>query len=304
MIMTNEIITGDLDEIQARQLTDEINRDLSNLWDRIIQAWNGRVWLALGYGSWDTWCEAEIKTGHLRIPGEERCEVVGTLRAAGLSTRAIGSATGLSKGTVGRALKEGAPSGAPQNVTGTDGKAYPSAGSARPRQRVKSPAERDAETADKIRLLEAQALYHRLVARGLRATSGEPIFGRLFHKISQVMPVETGVHPEMFISMVEGIARNGGLWRPVVVHPEDGSVIDGRLRLIACELANVKPNFSDLSEKYAERGDEGVFDFWVSENFRRQHITTQLEMKEINQKWAQKGLAGQIPFPWVERDTE
>lgn len=296
-----EVVTTDLDETEARELTSKINGHLADLWALVVAAWTGRVWLALGYGSWDAWCRAEIKTGHLRIPGEERVEVVGTLRQAGMSTRAIASATGMSKDTVNRV--QGVSDETPLTITGTDGKAYSSAGSTRPRQRVKSHAERDLETDDKIRRQEAQGLYHRLVARGLRVNNGEPIFGRLFHEVTRYMPVETGVHPEMFIGMVEGIARNGGPWRPVVVHPEDGSVIDGRLRLIACEFAGVKPTFDNLPEKFVARGLEGVLTFWSLENFSRQHLTIS-DMKEANRKWSDQNLDGPIPYPWVERDDE
>ena len=49
--------------------------------------------------------------------------MVAALRASGLSQRAIATATGLSKGTVGRELS-GAPNGAPETVVGTDGKSY------------------------------------------------------------------------------------------------------------------------------------------------------------------------------------
>lgn len=300
--MTDEVVTTDLDADQAREITDKINGHLAGLWTLVVAAWTGRVWLALGYGSWDAWCEGEIKTGHLRIPGEERVEVVGTLRQAGMSTRAIASATGMSKDTVNRV--PGVSDETPQTIIGTDGKAYSSSGSGRPRQRVKSHAERDIETDDKIRLQEAQGLYHRLVARGLRVDNGEPIFGRLFHEVTRIMPVETGVHPEMFIGMVEQMTKYGGPSYPVVVHPDDGSVIDGRLRLIACEFAGVTPMFVDLPDRHVKRGIDGVWSYWTSANMLgRQHLTRS-QMKEVNQKWQAENLDGAMPYPWVERDDE
>lgn len=59
---------------------------------------SGSAWLSVNA------CDNEFDTGRLRIPREERSELVGSLRAAGLSQRAIAAATGLSQATVSREL--------------------------------------------------------------------------------------------------------------------------------------------------------------------------------------------------------
>jgi hypothetical protein len=76
------------------------------------------------YASWESYCETEF--GHLSLPKADRSAVVLALRSAGLSTRAIGTATGLSNQTVGRELST-APFGAvdTDRVTGLDGRDRP-----------------------------------------------------------------------------------------------------------------------------------------------------------------------------------
>lgn len=123
---------------QARELTRQIRVGLEHSYTRIITAYRRRAWLAMGYSSWDAYCQGEFGNLALQPPREERQAVVLALREAGMSSRAIVSATGLSKGTVARELKEGAeelpdsvkvsgaPNGAPKTrrVVGIDGKSY------------------------------------------------------------------------------------------------------------------------------------------------------------------------------------
>lgn len=106
----------------ARVLTDQIKVAVEATWELVKRAYVERAWAVLGYESWDDYCTREFGTSRLRLPREERSEVVASLRESGLSTRAIAAATGLGKGTVDRALS-GAPNGAPE-ITGTDGKTY------------------------------------------------------------------------------------------------------------------------------------------------------------------------------------
>lgn len=88
----------------ARDLTDRIRRQLEFTWDLVIQAYEGGAWVALGYKSWNDYCVKEFGSQHIAIPREDRNEIVGSLRDAGLSLRAISSATGISKDTVARSL--------------------------------------------------------------------------------------------------------------------------------------------------------------------------------------------------------
>jgi len=65
----------------------------------------------------------EFGTSRLRLPREERQEVVASLRESGLSTRAIASATGIADQTV-RADLAQVREITQASVTGTDGKTY------------------------------------------------------------------------------------------------------------------------------------------------------------------------------------
>jgi hypothetical protein len=132
---------GPLSEQEARELTRQIAQTLAVAWDKIVEAYQRRVWEPLGYDSWDSYCRAELGSTRLRLPAEEREQAVRSLRSAGLSTRAIAAATGQSDRTVRRDLAgaaNAAPAGAsdetpgdcvsphPASVTGLDGKSYPS----------------------------------------------------------------------------------------------------------------------------------------------------------------------------------
>lgn len=107
----------------ARALTDRIKTGVEVVWELITQAYTERAWDALGYSSWDDYCTREFGTSRLRLPREERSEVVASLRESGLSIRAIAAATGDNKNTIQRELS-GVPNGTPDPVTGTDGKTY------------------------------------------------------------------------------------------------------------------------------------------------------------------------------------
>jgi hypothetical protein len=92
--MTAEIEIITLSPSDARALTDQIKADVETVWDRIERAYLERAWAALGYANWDEYCLTEFGTSRLRLPREERPEIVASLREAGLSIRAIASATG------------------------------------------------------------------------------------------------------------------------------------------------------------------------------------------------------------------
>ena len=119
----------------------------------VAKAWQGRVWIALDYASWDGYIKGEFDHAPLYLPRDERRAVVLLLRGQGMSARAIGAATGTGVATVhrdieaGAATRAGVPSGTPDGrgdqeqidadqiaeeliasqpptITGTDGKTY------------------------------------------------------------------------------------------------------------------------------------------------------------------------------------
>lgn len=116
-------ITFALDTDTARQLTDRIKVALEGTWLLIQEAYTSSAWAVLGYDSWDAYCTAEFGSARLRLPREERQEVVASLRESGLSVRAIASATGINKETVSRDLQVSGTQ-TPASIVGTDGKTY------------------------------------------------------------------------------------------------------------------------------------------------------------------------------------
>jgi len=161
---------------QARRLTDRIKASVEAIWELVIEAYQLRAWDALGYASWDDYCTREFGACRLRLPREERQEVVSSLREAGLNTRAIAAATGIGHKTVHRDLDPGVSNDTPADaepvdvvdaelpeddpvataspdppapapaVTGTDGKTYPKA-PARPPTKKRAPLLKEVDAA-------------------------------------------------------------------------------------------------------------------------------------------------------------
>lgn len=108
---------------QARELTDRIKVGVEAIWELIKQAYQSRAWAVLGYDSWDDYCTREFGTSRIKLPREERQEVVASMREIGMSHKAISGATGLSTKTIQREVRSGQMS-TPSEVLGTDGKTY------------------------------------------------------------------------------------------------------------------------------------------------------------------------------------
>jgi hypothetical protein len=129
-----------LSRSEAQALTSEIQRGMRGLQELIIKAYEGRAWSALGYATWDAYCDGELAGARPELPRDERRELVSELRDAGMSQRAIGSAIGVARSTVQEDLGQvdrnrpvemsdsmddvPAPSKDPFTVTGTNGKTY------------------------------------------------------------------------------------------------------------------------------------------------------------------------------------
>lgn len=128
--MPNEPVVVDLTEAEARELTDRIRANLEVTSELIVEAYVRRAWQALGYGGWDLYVLGEFGSGPLRVPREDRPEMVRSLRSQQMSLRAIGTAMDVSERTVRRDLEEaGAAFAAPTDdavveitrVIGVDG---------------------------------------------------------------------------------------------------------------------------------------------------------------------------------------
>lgn len=112
--------------LQARELTQKIKIGLEGTHLLILEAFRGRVWVSMGYSTWDAYCQGEFGTLSLQPPREQRQQVIMSLHEAGMSTRAIGSAIGTPYRTIAREVsKAGVPNGTPETSTiGLDGKTY------------------------------------------------------------------------------------------------------------------------------------------------------------------------------------
>ena len=120
---TDGALVPTLNADEARTLTEEIKTAVAMTWDLIVDAYKRKAWSALGYSSWADYCEGEFNASRLRLPRDERSEVVAALSGVGMSVREIAAATGESKSTVSRELA-GVPNGTPERVLGADGKSY------------------------------------------------------------------------------------------------------------------------------------------------------------------------------------
>lgn len=107
---------------RAGQIREGIANYLSTL-GVIAIAYQEQDHLTLGYESWQEYVDTEFSAERLRLPAEHRQKAVAELRLAGLSTRAIGTAIGVSRETVRRDLA-GDTNVSPEEITGADGKTY------------------------------------------------------------------------------------------------------------------------------------------------------------------------------------
>lgn len=126
--ITGEVYQQGLTPFEARELTDEIRQTLTLGHDLLIRAFTGRAWTALGYDSWDGYCQGEFSEARMvRLDREQRREIVAEMREAGMSTRAIASGIGESQATVVRDLRATESDDAvaePSAITGVNGKTY------------------------------------------------------------------------------------------------------------------------------------------------------------------------------------
>ena len=83
-----------------------------------------------------------------------------------------------------------------------------------------------------------------------------------FHPVADLFPLTTGAE---FDALVEDI-RAHGLRYAIVVHP-DGSILDGRNRARACDVAGVAPIYAPWA------ATESPASFVISMNLHRRHLT-------------------------------
>ena len=115
-----------------------------------VELWTERGWQLEGYETWDEFCVGRLGGFRMSLPREERREAAAAMAGQGMSTRAIGSALGVSQPTVRRDLA-GEPNDSPATTTGLDGKTYPPRPPRPPRSRAEDSAPRDPEAVERSR---------------------------------------------------------------------------------------------------------------------------------------------------------
>lgn len=112
----------------------------------IRSAWDRQDWATLGYDDWDAYLDGEFSEVRLRVPAEHRQKAIAELRMAGMSTRAIASATDLSQATVAREVRELSHMTQleqPDRIKGLDGKERPAIQSHREQTSAELPTSTD-----------------------------------------------------------------------------------------------------------------------------------------------------------------
>lgn len=95
---------------KAKAHTEKIKKSATSTFDMIVEAYKGRIWLALDHKSWDEYCDKEFEGVPLALPREKKKQAIQALRSEGkMSTRAIAAATGTSQSTVSRNITDPAP---------------------------------------------------------------------------------------------------------------------------------------------------------------------------------------------------
>jgi hypothetical protein len=101
-----EVDLPDFTREEAEAITSRILAGANVIWGLIADAYQRRAWAVLGYETWDEYLDGEMGGAPLSLPREKRKEAVVSLRGAGLSLRAIASATGTNHQTVANDLAE------------------------------------------------------------------------------------------------------------------------------------------------------------------------------------------------------
>jgi hypothetical protein len=91
-------LTGQIQDICGRAV-DEAARSLVPL---IITACKDKAWLAMGYPTWDDYCEAEMPCRRWQLDREVRDSMVRVMREEGMTMRSIGAAIGMDDAAVSR----------------------------------------------------------------------------------------------------------------------------------------------------------------------------------------------------------
>lgn len=152
--MSEQAITASMSHAEAERLTERLRIAVVNYADArqkvqalIERAQAGRAWEVLGFLSWTAYVSEVLGEQPMRLPREERREMIAMLSSTGMSTRAIAPVVGTTRETVRRdiaaatdtnvSVEPATNTSGPtyeESVTGLNGKTY-----ARPIRTPKAP---------------------------------------------------------------------------------------------------------------------------------------------------------------------
>lgn len=222
----------DLSSVEARRITDQIRIGLEGSWQLIVKAFNGRVWIALGYNTWDEYVRREFGNLVLAVPREGRDEIIVSMREAGMSLRAIAPAVGVSKDTAQRVIARALPVGEPNvsdetvgggvvidhpsTITSVNGRPYKN----NPPTRIIPPSPRDAALANARESFKRTSMIAEqleLVDASGREEIAPVVSAQLvdvattsLHWLAELVPLLTATHPERldaWVAQVSGLQQ-------------------------------------------------------------------------------------------------
>lgn len=103
-----EAAMADLTHHEAQALTERIRNLLEAAYPLTVEAYQRRAWVALGYDSWEAYCQQEF-TGQrmIRLERDQRVQIAAGMRAAGMPDKAVAAAMGLGVSTLQRDRAKG-----------------------------------------------------------------------------------------------------------------------------------------------------------------------------------------------------
>lgn len=130
----------DITETDVRQSISTTITHLERAAEQVVWQVQNKVWIIIGYASWDEMREAEYRGAAVIVPRADRPELVARLAQEGLSQKQIGDTLGVSQRQVSTDIRSSANTGADLPPTRTD-----ALGRERPTsyQRQPSPADTD-----------------------------------------------------------------------------------------------------------------------------------------------------------------
>lgn len=135
--MSEQAITVSMSHAEAERLTERLRIAVVNYADArqkvqalIERAQAGRAWEVLGFQSWTAYVSEVLGEQPMRLPREERREMIAMLSSTGMSTRAIAPVVGTTRETVRRDIAAATDTNVSvdevpaETVTGLNGKTY------------------------------------------------------------------------------------------------------------------------------------------------------------------------------------